>query len=152
MYLTLVSELYSKIGKPVGYALIWPTMKRLCTAEQSMASYGFLALNRVQFYHSASWTVYVFGPKAFKRVWRLAISGLHLWYQQFYSMNELHSKISKFSITYSLNNHGRNTFKNLCLMEIKFINYIQPDTLTFTDLILVEQIFRNFPSSFKVLE
>ena len=49
MYLTLISELYSKIGKPVGYALIWPTMKRLCAAEQSMASYGFLALNRYNF-------------------------------------------------------------------------------------------------------
>ena len=147
MYLTLISELYSKIGKPVGYALIWSTMKRLCAAEQSMASYGFLALNRVQLYYSASWTVYVFGPKGFKRVWRLAISGIHLWYQKFYD-----SKISKFCITYSLNNYGRNTFKDLCLMEIKFINYIQPDTLTFTDLILVEQILRNFPSSFKVLE
>ena len=152
MYLTLISELYSKIGKPVGYALIWPTMKRLCAAEQSMASYGFLALNRVQLYYSASWTVYVFGPKGFKRMWRLAISGLHLWYQKFYSMDELHSKISKFCITYSLNNYGRNTFKDLCLMEIKFINYIQPDTLTFTEHILVEQILRNFPSSFKVLE
>ena len=37
MYLTLVSELYSKIGKPVGHALIWPKMKRLCAAEQSVA-------------------------------------------------------------------------------------------------------------------
>ena len=67
-------------------------------------------------------------------------------------MDELHSKISKFCITYSLNNYGRNTFKDLCLMEIKFINYIQPDTLTFTEHILVEQILRNFPSSFKDLE
>ena len=36
-------------------------------------------------------------------------------------------------------------------IEIRFMN-IQPDTLTFTDLILVEQILRNFRSCFKVLE
>ena len=37
-------------------------------------------------------------------------------------------------------------------LEIRFIN-IQPDTLTFTDdLILVNQILRNFRSRFKVLE
>ena len=36
-------------------------------------------------------------------------------------------------------------------LEIRFIN-IQPDTLTFTDLILVNQILRNFRSCFKVLE
>ena len=34
-------------------------------------------------------------------------------------------------------------------LEIRFIN-IQPDTLTFTDLIPVEQILKKFPSSFKV--
>ena len=38
-----------------------------------------------------------------------------------------------------------------CKLEIRFIN-IQPDTLTFTDLILVNQILRNFRSCFKVLE
>lgn len=43
-------------------------MKRLCAAEQSMASYGFLALNRVQLYYSASWTVYVLDQKALKSV------------------------------------------------------------------------------------
>ena len=36
-------------------------------------------------------------------------------------------------------------------LEIKFIN-IQPDTLTFTDLIPVEQILKKFRSCFKVLE
>ena len=36
-------------------------------------------------------------------------------------------------------------------LEIKFIN-IQPDTLTFTDLIPVEQILKNFRSCFRVLE
>ena len=30
------------------------------------------------------------------------------------------------------------------------IHHIQPDTLTFTDLIPVEQILKKFPSSFKV--
>ena len=35
------------------------------------------------------------------------------------------------------------------ILEIRFIN-IQPDTLTFTDLIPVEQILKKFPSSFKV--
>ena len=39
------------------------------------------------------------------------------------------------------------TFK----LEIRFIN-IQPDTLTFTDLIPVEQILKKFRSSCKVLE
>ena len=36
-------------------------------------------------------------------------------------------------------------------LEIKFIN-IQPDTLTFTDLIPVEEILKKFRSSCKVLE
>ena len=36
-------------------------------------------------------------------------------------------------------------------LEIRFIN-IQQDTLTFTDLIPVEQILKNFRSCFKVLE
>ena len=36
-------------------------------------------------------------------------------------------------------------------LEIRFIN-IQQDTLTFTDLIPVEQILKNFQSCFKVLE
>ena len=36
-------------------------------------------------------------------------------------------------------------------LEIRFIN-IQPDTLTFTDLIPVEQILKKFRSSFKILE
>ena len=36
-------------------------------------------------------------------------------------------------------------------LEIRFTN-IQQDTLTFTDLIPVEQILKNFPSCFKVLE
>ena len=36
-------------------------------------------------------------------------------------------------------------------LEIRFIN-IQQDTLTFTDLIAVEQISKNFQSGFKVLE
>ena len=36
-------------------------------------------------------------------------------------------------------------------LEIKFIN-IQPDTLTFTGLIPVEQILKNFRSCFSVLE
>ena len=39
------------------------------------------------------------------------------------------------------------TFK----LEIRFIN-IQPDTLTFTDLIPVEEILKKFRSSCKVLE
>ena len=39
------------------------------------------------------------------------------------------------------------TFK----LETRFIN-IQQDTLTFTDLIPVEQILKNFLSCFKVLE
>ena len=36
-------------------------------------------------------------------------------------------------------------------LETRFIN-IQQDTLTFTDLIPVEQILKNFQSCFKVLE
>ena len=36
-------------------------------------------------------------------------------------------------------------------LEIRFIN-VQQDTLTFTDLIPVEQILKNFRSCFKVLE
>ena len=36
-------------------------------------------------------------------------------------------------------------------LEITFIN-IQQDTLTFTDLITVEQILKNFRSCFTVLE
>ena len=36
-------------------------------------------------------------------------------------------------------------------LETRFIN-IQQDTLTFTDLIPVEQILKNFRSCFKVLE
>ena len=36
-------------------------------------------------------------------------------------------------------------------LEIRFIN-IKPETLTFTDIILVEQILRNFRSCFKILE
>ena len=37
------------------------------------------------------------------------------------------------------------------ILEIRFIN-IQPDTLTFTDLIPVEEILKKFRSSCKVLE
>ena len=37
------------------------------------------------------------------------------------------------------------------VVDIRFIN-IRLDTLTFTDIILVEQILRNFRSCFKVLE
>ena len=36
-------------------------------------------------------------------------------------------------------------------LEIRFIN-IQPDTLTFTDLIPVEQVLKKFQSCFNVLE
>ena len=45
----------------------------------------------------------------------------------------------------SLNKNGR------CIPTRLQVN-IQPDTLTFTDLILVEQMLRNFLSCFKVLE
>ena len=36
------------------------------------------------------------------------------------------------------------------ILEIRFIN-IQPDTLTFTDLIPVEQLLKKFRSSFKFI-
>ena len=42
-------------------------------------------LNRVYNFTLASWTGCLFRREAFIRAWGLAMSGVHLWYQQFFS-------------------------------------------------------------------
>ena len=55
-----------------GHSLIWP--KQVCAAEQCML---FRVLRAIQFHYLVSWTGCLLGPEAFKRVWSLAMSGLH---------------------------------------------------------------------------
>ena len=57
-------------------------------------------------------------------------------------------KILDLFITYSVQKFSCSYIA--MVLDIRFIN-IQLDTLTFTDVILVEQVLRNFRSCFKVL-
>ena len=61
------------------HSLIWPI--RVCAAEQGTV-FKVLSLKQgIQFHYWASWTGCLFGLEAFQRVWRLAMSGVHLQYQ-----------------------------------------------------------------------
>ena len=59
--------------------LIWPSGVRI--------GCGFLGLESLTGYimslfSARPWTGCLFGPVALKRVWRLAMSGLNVWYSQ----------------------------------------------------------------------
>ena len=62
----------------------WLEPKRACSAEQGMV-FRVLSLEQgIPFHFLASWTGCLFGLEAFKKVWMLAMSGLHLWYRDFF--------------------------------------------------------------------
>ena len=66
-------------GRQGGQSLIW--LIRVRTAEQGMV-FNVLSLKQgIQFHYWESWTGCLFGLEAFQRVWRLAMSGLHLQYR-----------------------------------------------------------------------